>query len=309
MGVAAKTKRLTPDWAKEAVRPTFRLVGRATSRLRPMPDYLIIGSKRGGTTSMYKYLLRHPNIIPMWPGVENAKKTHFFDQNFHRGTDWYRAHFPTELQRSRVARRTGAPALTGEAAPYYSFHPLVAGRVHDTIPGVRLIMLVRNPVDRIWSHHHERVYNGTEPLSFREALDAEEGRLAGEEARILREPGYYSERHDFCSYLARGRYLEHLEPWLDMFPAEQIHIVRSEDLYREPHHALAAAFAFLGVPETPSLVPHRFNEIRSSQMPEAERERLAEYYAPHVDKLQQRLGRDFEWDLLNGGLLTDPSRA
>ena len=69
MGVAARTKRLAPDWAKEAARPAFRLVGRATSRLRPMPDYLIIGTKRGGTTSMYKYLLRHPNIIPMWPGV------------------------------------------------------------------------------------------------------------------------------------------------------------------------------------------------------------------------------------------------
>lgn len=308
MGVAARTKRLAPDWAKEAARPAFRLVGRATSRLRPMPDYLIIGTKRGGTTSMYKYLLRHPNIIPMWPGVENAKKTHFFDQNFALGTDWYRAHFPTGLQRSRVARRTGAPALSGEAAPYYSFHPLVAGRVHDTIPDVKVIMLVRNPVDRIWSHHHERVYNRTEPLSFRDALDAEEERLAGEHERILNEPGYYSERHDFCSYLARGRYLEHLEPWLDLFPADQIHVVRSEDLYRQPNTALAAAFAFLGVPETPPLVPHRFNEIRGSEMPAKERERLADYYAPHVDKLQQRLGRDFGWDLVNGGLVSDHAR-
>ena len=108
MGVAAKTKNLAPDWAKEIVRPTFRVAGQATSRLRPFPDYLIIGTKRGGTTSMYKYLLRHPNVVPMWPGVENAKKTHFFDQNFDHGELWYRAHFPTSMQRSRVARRTGA---------------------------------------------------------------------------------------------------------------------------------------------------------------------------------------------------------
>lgn len=220
MGVASRTKGVAPAWAKEAVRPTFRVAGRATSRLRPFPDYLIIGTKRGGTTSMYKYLLRHPNVIPMWPGVENAKKTHFFDQNFHRGTEWNRAHFPTSMQRSRVERREGAPVLTGEAAPYYMFHPLVAERVRQTLPQVKLIVLLRNPVDRIWSHHHERVYNGTEPLPFREALDAEEERLAGEHDRIVNEPGYYSERHDFCSYLARGRYLEHLEPWLDLFPAQ-----------------------------------------------------------------------------------------
>jgi len=309
MGVAAKAKNLAPEWAKEAVRPAFRLAGQATSRLRPFPDYLIIGTKRGGTTSMYKYLLRHPNVVPMWPGVENAKKTHFFDQNFDRGELWYRAHFPTSMQRSRVARRTGAPALSGEAAPYYSFHPLVADRVHRTIPDVKVLMLVRNPVDRIWSHHHERVYNGTEPLPFREALEAEDERLAGEYDRIVGEPGYYSERHDFCSYLARGRYLEHLEPWLERFPAEQVHIVRSEDLYRDANSALDAAFEFLGLPQTAPLIPHRFNEIRSSKMPADERERLAEYYAPHVDALQERLDRDFGWDLVNGGLLSDRARA
>ena len=95
----------------------------------------------------------------------------------------------------------------------------------------------------------------------------------------------------------------------DLFPAEQVHIVRSEDLYREPNNALAAAFEFLGVPETPPLVPHRFNEIRASQMPAEERARMAEYYAPHVAALEKRLGRDFGWDLVNGGLLSDHARA
>jgi hypothetical protein len=186
---------------------------------------------------------------------------------------------------------------------------LVADRVRNTLPDVKLIVLLRNPVDRIWSHHHERVYNGTEHLPFREALDAEEERLAGEHERIVSEPGYYSEQHDFCSYLARGRYLEHLAPWLDLFPAEQLHVVRSEDLYRDPNATLAAAFEFLGVPQTPPLVPHRFNEIRASRMPAEERERMAEYYAPHVAALEERLGRDFEWDLVNGGLLSDHVRA
>jgi hypothetical protein len=304
-GLAQRAKEAAPDWAKEATRPMFRGAGRTTVALRQLPDYLIIGTKRGGTTSMYKYLLRHPNVVPMWPGVENAKKTHYFDQFHDRGQRWYRSHFPSVLQRRRIERRTGAPTVTGEAAPYYMFHPLVLDRVRAELPAVKVIVLLRNPVDRIWSHHHERVLNRTEDLSFQEALEAEPSRLAGERERIMTEPGYYSPRHDFCSYLARGRYLEHLEPWLDAFPAEQIHIVRSEDLYRQPAETLTAAHRFLGIPEVPPVTKHRFNYIPASKMPLEDRARLADYYAPHVAALEARLGRSFEWNLERGGLLTD----
>ncbi len=308
MGIAHFAKQHAPDWAKEAVRPVFRVAGRATVGLRPAPDNLIIGTKRGGTTSLYKYLTGHPNVVPMWPGVENAKKTHYFDQNFHRGERWYREHFPTTLQRQRVERRTGAPTVTGEAAPYYMFHPLVVDRVRSQLPDVKILVLLRNPVDRIWSHHHERVNAGTEVLSFSDALAAEEGRLAGEVERMLADPRYYSVQHDFCSYLARGRYLEHLEPWLRAFPAEQIHVVRSEDLYRTPHTALPAVHRFLGIPEIAPEAPHRFNYIPASRMDPADRAWLADYYAPHVKDLEERLARTCDWDLQRGGLLSDHDR-
>jgi hypothetical protein len=172
VGVAQYVKRTAPDWAKELSRPVFRGLGQATSSMRPLPDFLIIGTKRGGTQSMYQYLLKHPAILPMWPGVENAKKTHFFDQNYHRGTAWYRGHFPTEMQRRRVERSFGVAPVSGEAAPYYMFHPLVLERVQETLPQVKVIVLLRNPVHRIWSHYHERVNGGTETLPFREALEA-----------------------------------------------------------------------------------------------------------------------------------------
>lgn len=305
MGIAQAAKKRAPDWAKEASRPVFRVLGRVTVGLRPAPDYLIIGTKRGGTTSLYKYLNRHPNVVSMWPGVENAKKTHYFDQHFDRGDRWYREHFPTTLQRGRIERRTGAPTVTGEAAPYYMFHPLVVGRVREHLPEARILVLLRNPVDRIWSHHHERVNAGTETLSFTDALEAEEGRLAGEAERIVAQPGYYSERHDFCSYLARGRYLEHLEPWLEAFPAEQIHIIRSEDLYRQPQVTLPAVHRFLGIPEIAPDVPHRFNYIPASKMDPADRAWLSDYYTPHVKALEERLKRSFEWDLQRGGLIGD----
>jgi hypothetical protein len=302
-GTAAFLKRVTPDWAKELSRPGFRVVGRATVGARAFPDFLVIGTKRGGTTSMIKYLRRHPNILPMWPGVENAKKTHYFDQNYHRGPQWYRSHFPSELQRRRVEKQTGVRPVTGEAAPYYMFHPLVLERVVETIPDVKVIVLLRNPVDRIWSHYHERVNAGTEKLGFREALDAEEERMRGEAERIKAEPRYYSERHDFSSYLSRGRYLEHLEPWLDQFFPHQLHVVRSEDLYRTPETALPEVHKFLGIPPIAPPSPHRFNYVPASKIDPDTRAWLADYYEPHVAALEKRLDRSFEWDLRNGGTI------
>jgi hypothetical protein len=301
-GTANLLKIATPDWVKELSRPGFRAVGRATVKFRPLPEFLIIGTKRGGTTSLFKYLLRHPNVLPMWPGVENAKKTHYFDQNYHRGEHWYRSHFPTQLQRRRVEIETGVRAIAGEAAPYYMFHPLVLERVMETIPHVKAIVLLRNPVDRIWSHYHERVNAGTEPLSFRDALDAEEERMAGQAERMVAEPRYYSELHDFSSYLARGRYLEHLEPWIDRLHPSQLHVVRSEDLYGRPQVVLPRLHRFLGLPELPPPTPHRFNYVPASTMDQAARTWLADYYAPHVAALEARLNRAFAWDLEDGGI-------
>lgn len=294
MGPAETLKHVAPGWAKEMSRPLFRSVGLVTAPSRQLPDFLIIGTKRGGTTTFFKYLQRHPSVIPMWPGVENAKKTHFFDQNWHRGTSWYRAHFPTDSQRRRVERKHGASA-TGEAAPYYMFHPLVLDRVRESLPRAKIFVLLRNPVDRIWSHYHERVNAGTEHLSFMDALAAEEERLRGEAERISREPRYYSERHDFSSYLARGRYLEHLEPWLDAFYPHQLQVIRSEDLYTDPSATMTTAHRFLGLPEMPPPTSHRFNYIPASKIDEATRTWLADYYRPHVAALETRLGRSFGW--------------
>lgn len=294
--VARALKATAPEWAKDASRPFFRAYGRATCRQRPLPDYLLIGTKRGGSTSMFKYLNRHPNVLPMWPGVENAKKTYFFDRYYDRGTDWYRAHFPTRRQRELVEERTGAPAITGEAAVNYMFNPVVLPRVRQTLPGVKVIVLLRNPVDRVWSHYHERVNAGIEPLSFREALDAEDERLAGEVERMTVDSGYYSENFDNYSYRARGRYLEHLEPWLDAFYPHQLLIVRSEDLYTQPHEVLEQTHRFLGLPDVP-LTAHRYNQLPANTLDPDLRAELGDYYRPHVQALEESLDRSLGWTL------------
>jgi hypothetical protein len=296
MTATGLVKQASPRWAKEGARAVFRSVGSRTAASRPLPDYLIIGTKRGGTTSLWRYLLEHPAVLPMYPAAENVKSPHYFDIHWAKGQDWYRSHLPSRRQRARVERNYGV-CVSGDASPYYMFHPVAAARAATTCPAAKVIVLLRNPVDRAYSHYRERQKNGTEALPFRAAIEAEQTRLDGEVSRILNSPTYYSEQHDFSSYLARGRYLEQLEDWFARFPEERILALRSEDLYTNPQAAVAAVQDFLGIPRVPLRQPQAFNGVPAHPMRAEDRAWLADYYRDSVAALERRLGRSFEWNL------------
>ncbi len=291
-------KRWSPVWAKEVARRGARTYGSMTSRQRPLPDYLIIGTKRGGTTSLWRNLLRHPQVVSLFPAAENVKSPHFFDIHWERGEQWYRSYFPTTSTRQRRANAHQLRTVVGDASPYYMFHPLAPERVARLLPDARLIVALRNPTDRAYSHYQERRAEGTEPLSFRAALAAEATRLAGEEDRIRAERGYYSQAHDFASYLARGRYLEHLDPWLGVFDPAQLLILRSEDFYADPHAVLTQVFMFLGIePDPPGLALSHLNRLPAPDLHPSTRAWLDDYFRPHVHALEARLDRSFGWNL------------
>src|SRR4030095_1235607 len=161
------------------------------------------------------------------------KEVSFFDRHYARGEAWYRGHFPNALRRAAVARRAGVAPLAGEASPSYVFHPFAPARVAKLVPQVRLIVLVRNPVDRALSHYHHEVALGREPLPFEQALDDEETRMAGELER-MRDPRYFSHAWWNFTYQERGRYAEQLERWLELFPHEQLLVIPSDDLLPRP---------------------------------------------------------------------------
>src|SRR5690606_34905253 len=208
-------KSAAPAAVRDGIKDLLVRYGERTSDRRALPDFLIIGTKRGGTTSLWRYLLQHPLVPRLFPAW-NTKTSHYFEENWSRGEAWYRSHFPTDRQRAWLQRRRGAPPRVGEAAPLYMFHPLVAERVAKLMPHVKLIVLLRDPVERAYSHWKERRTEGTEPLSFAEALEAEEERTAGEREKLIADPYYHSNAYDWYTYRARGRYLEHLEPWLEL---------------------------------------------------------------------------------------------
>lgn len=294
----ARTRRAPA--LRAAARGAVRGAGIATAPLRPPPDFLVIGAKRSGTTSLYRWVLAHPQVLPLYPSARwlplrsDIKGVHGFDGD--RGTWWYRSHFPTRPTRALAARRVGGrPVVAGEATPYYLHHPHAAARAAATVPRARLVVLLRDPVERAWSHWKEQRRRGFEPLeTFEEALAAEPARLAGEVERLAADPRYRSFAHEHQSYAATSRYTEALARWQAAFRPDQLLVLRSEDLFADPQETFARVLLFLGLRPAQLSEAAPFNRIAGTLAP-ATRARLAAELAPDTAALEARLGRSFGW--------------
>ena len=275
--------------------PLEKLYRGVTSPLRLLPDFLIIGAQRGGTTSLYHYLRAHPAVHST-----STKEVHFFDRKFQQGVSWYRAHFPTRFEKAYARRFRHQDFVTGEASPAYLFHPQVPGRVARLLPRVKLIVLLRNPVDRAFSQYCHALELGHETLPFEEAIAAEEQRIGREREKIARDEYYYSDAFKHLSYLSRGIYVDQLRAWMRLFPREQFLILKSEDFYADPAATLQEVLAFLQLPRIALPAQKQdykqYNNNTYNKMDPALRQRLLEYFQPHNARLYQLLGTDFGWD-------------
>jgi hypothetical protein len=285
-GVAASNRSTVPrrmlgQRVKEAARASGTALRRANASRRPLPEFLILGTQKGGTTSLHEYLCRHPQVSP-----STSKEVHYFDLAYDRGEGWYRAHFHP---------RRNPGEITGESSPYYLFHPRAPQRVAADLPGVKLIVILRNPVDRAFSHHNHEVALGFEQLSFEDALAAEPVRLAGEEERLLADPRYSSFPHRHYAYLERSRYAGQLERWFRHFDRDRFLVLDSEELFVEPAATVAAAQRFLGLrPEVPGDLSPR-NARSYAPIAPPTRERLRNRFAADNERLYELVGRDFGW--------------
>lgn len=268
-------------------RPLRRLradYGRLTAPLRGLPSVLIIGAQKSGTTSLFNYLVQHPDVLPPF-----SKEVHYFDFHYSRGVKWYRGCFPYAHQLRRGS-------LTLDASPYYLVHPLVPQRVAQLLPDVKLVALLRNPIDRALSHYQHEVRGGRESLSFADAIEKESERLAGEEERLRNDPDYYSFNHHRYSYTRRGLYLEQLRRWARHFPRSQLLVLQSEWLFRDPVAATAAVHDFLGLRPHPLERDKPFVQGGYDRAIHPElRARLVSYFEPYNRELYQWLGEGFDW--------------
>jgi hypothetical protein len=259
-----------------------------------LPDFLILGAMKAGTTSLYRYLAAHPDFARR----RRKEEVHFFDKHFARGAAWYATFFPSRMDRWRAALRTRR-LVSGETSPYYLFHPGVPARVRAVLPRARLFVLLRDPVARAWSHYRHNVRKGREALDFEEALAREPERLRGEEERLLADASRFSLAHRRFSYFARGLYADQIERWLRCVGRDRLLILRSEDFFADPAAAVSRATDFLGLSERdPTSYVREFarhNPGDSEALDPALESRLRDAYAPHNQRLAALLGSEFGW--------------
>ncbi|NNL68032.1 MAG: sulfotransferase [Myxococcales bacterium] len=234
-----------------------------------IPDFLVLGAQKCGTTSFYEFLCGHPQVTPA-----AEKELHFFDRDWHTGLDAYRECFRDE-----------PGTITGEATPYYLFHPEVPDRVAKIAPDARFLVLLRDPIDRAYSHHQMQRRLGRENLTFEAAIEAEPQRLATSAAN---RPRY--------SYLARGRYVEQLERWFDRFGRGRFLVLETAALRERPAESASRVADFLGIDAFPAdaVWPSRGRSSYAPLSP-ATREALAVHFEPHNEALFRLLGERFAW--------------
>ena len=247
---------------------------------RSLPDAVILGAQKSGTSSLHGYLVQHGDII-----APLRKEVHYFDLNHARGECWYRAHFG----------RHDESGLNLDSSPYYLFHPCVPERMHALLPDARLIVLLRDPVRRAYSHYWHNRDHGRERLEFEAALAAEPERTGAAAEQLAAGVIERSRDHQLYGYLARGRYAEQLERWRVYYPPERMLVLRFEDFAREPLVGLNQTRAFLGLPPVPSARLAPRNTRNYPPLAEATRLRLRSYFEPENARLEALLGRAMEW--------------
>ena len=260
-------------------RPIALRIRRPSSGLRMLPSFVVAGAQKACTTSLFEMIGRHPDVTPAV-----LKETRHFDLTPDRPVDEYRSYFPI---RAATSQR-----ITGEATPDYLLFPWVPDALAAAVPRVRVIVILRDPVDRAFSHYCHAVARGEEHLDFEAALEAEPGRLADGPVA----PGTAAAmRYSRFSYAARGRYAEQLRRWFAAFPRERLLVLQFRDLAERPQDVFDQTTAFLGLRAITVSGPTTYNVGSSEAIPSRSRRRLSDYFAPHDTELADLLGEAPYW--------------
>lgn len=278
---------------KRPVLSLSRAVGRVTSGARVLPSFLIAGAQRCGTTSLYRALAQHPLLLK--PVLH--KGVHYFDVAYWREVSWYQGHFPLRVSAALLGHRYGARAQAFESSPYYLFHPLAGERIATGLPGVKLIVLVRDPVERACSAHAHELARGYEKEShFEYAIELEARRLAGAEDLLRESPYALHHSHRHHAYLARGRYADQLDRLEPLIGRDRILVLDSHRFFQEPEQVYDRVLEFLGVPHLGYPVFERHNgRSLPRPVPRVLGQALRDHFEAYDARLVRWLGGEPSW--------------
>ena len=250
--------------------------------MRVLPDFFIIGAVRSGTTSMYHYLDEHPSIVK-----SAYDELGFFDDNFRLGWAWYRTLFPTNITKRIVKRKTGN-FLTFDDTPFYVYNEDVAKKIKNYFPKTKLIIILRNPIDRAYSNYHLGVRMGDEKRTFDQAIDEEIQKIA--KYNEIEMDDYISQ-----SYLGRGIYAKQLEIWLKYFPAAVIKILESDRFSNNTGETMNEVFEFLDLPDHNIRNLEKKNVAEYPPMKTETRQKLCDFFSEYNEKLYDMLNVRYDW--------------
>jgi len=248
----------------------------STSRWRKLPDFIIIGTQKGGTTSLFYYLYQHPEL-----SFSHKKEIYFFNLYFEKGLAWYKSHFPF---------RTNAK-ITGEATPSYMFHPKAAGRIKSISPNVKLIVLLRDPIDRAYSGYAMGLRRKTDTANTFEIAIERELKFLENQSNT---DEYTLEKHELY-YLERGKYYSQLLPWIEHFPREQLLFIKSENFFQNPENELTKVYKHLGISMVLPKDLSKKNAGKYNKISPGTVHRLEAYFREENEKLTDLLGKEFIW--------------
>ncbi len=293
--------------AREFIRPRLakyqklydfiRSLDRAFSNLKGpahvLPDFYLIGAQKCGTSALYDYLVQHPSIHPC-----TTKEPRFFDKYFKRGINWYKTCFPLTFQKNIETKLFHRKFLTGEATERYLEHPHVSKRIKGITPDAKFIVMLRNPIDRAYSHYNMRYKSKKEELSFEDAIESEKDRTQNEYKKMLKNENYYSKDYFHHSYLERGIYVEKLKRWMEVFPKEQFLIIQSEEFFKDPNKIYNQVLRFLDMPkwELKEYKKIGVGSYKQSEIKPRTRDKLIEYFKPFNEQLYDFLKTKFDWE-------------
>jgi len=268
----------------------WRYVNAVLGREMMKPEFFLIGAQKSGTTSLFEYLAQHHCVhSPL------GKEFHYFDQHYRHSRFYYEGWFPFASDAAGDCPN-GGRNITGEGSTNYIFDTNAPGRIHSYRPDAKLVAILRNPIDRAFSHYQHEKRKNRETRSFEEAVRDELTWMEEEHKRVLENPEYWSERHYRKSYLLRGHYAEQLRRWSSYFPREQLLIFSSDEFFSDPKSVYEKTVSFLGLPEYPlsDFKAHNAGNYKSP-IPEEMRVFMEDYFRPLNRELYDLLGVDYGW--------------
>lgn len=243
-----------------------------------LPDYIIIGETKCGTTSLYNYLIEHPRVLDTYGnGIDNVSETYktkeirYFDRYFDKGLEWYMKCFPD----------TSPGEVTGEATPMYMYRTMAMFRIKKALPDTKFIILLRNPVDRLYSHFNH-YFNW----------------VPGWKEKYGNFNNFINSAHETDYYMIdKGIYINSIRRWFSEFEPERFLILKTEDLYEKTQDVYAKAIKFLGIVEGHELKePSMFRTQDYEPMDNSTRRYLEDFYHKFNKELYDFIGRDMGWE-------------